>query len=73
METLTVEGMSCGHCVSTVTKAVHDVDPVARVSVDLATRKVDIESAVSRDQLATAIENAGYAVIERDGPTAYAQ
>jgi copper chaperone len=73
VETFTVEGMSCGHCVNTVTKAVHDVDLVARVSADLATRKVDIESAVSRDQLATAIKNAGYAVSERAAPTAYAK
>lgn len=73
METFTVQGMSCGHCVSTVTKAVHDVDPVARVSADLATRKVDIESEVGRDQLATAIEKAGYAVTKRDVPTAHAE
>ena len=73
METFTVEGMTCGHCVSTVTKAVHDVDPAARVSADLATRKVDIESEVGRDQLVSAIEKAGYPVIERNIPTTQAE
>ena len=69
METFTVEGMTCGHCVSAVTKAIHDVDPRARVSADLATRKVDIKSRAGRDQLATAIEMAGYPVIDCDLPT----
>ena len=32
---LKVDEMSCGHCASTVQKAVKSVDPVAQVSVDL--------------------------------------
>ena len=39
-----VEAMSCGHCVSMVTKAVMSVDPAARVDVDLAAKAVRVET-----------------------------
>ncbi|WP_375262681.1 heavy-metal-associated domain-containing protein [Palleronia sp.] len=29
-----VEGMTCGHCERAVTRAVHSVDPAAKVTVD---------------------------------------
>lgn len=32
---LHVDGMTCGHCVSAVTRAVKSVDPQANVQVDL--------------------------------------
>ena len=35
-----VKDMSCGHCVSTVTKTVKLVDPTAGVHVYLASKKV---------------------------------
>lgn len=35
MPTITVKGMSCGHCVSSVTKAVAAVPGTAEVMVDL--------------------------------------
>ena len=31
-----VEGMSCDHCVQSVTKAVQAVEPQAKVTIDLA-------------------------------------
>ena len=33
---LVVEGMTCGHCVRTVTQAIQAVDPHALVDVDLS-------------------------------------
>jgi len=59
---LTVEGMSCGHCVGRVTKTVQEIDPGARVEVDLATKKVRIDSAADRERIAAAIGDAGYPV-----------
>ncbi|WP_199032140.1 heavy-metal-associated domain-containing protein, partial [Ralstonia sp. ASV6] len=38
MTTFSVEGMSCGHCVSAVTRAVQQVDAAASVQVDLSTQ-----------------------------------
>ena len=56
-----VNDMSCGHCVSTITKAVQALDPGARLRIDLATHRVEIEPAASNAQaLSDAIKEAGY-------------
>jgi Cu+-exporting ATPase len=65
MYELTVEGMSCGHCVGRVTKSVQGVDGQARVTVDLPTKKVRIDSSADLDKIAAAIDDAGYPVTER--------
>lgn len=52
--------MSCGHCVRAVTEAVKEVDPDARVNVDLGTKQVSIESAAERPKLVDALKEAGY-------------
>jgi Cu+-exporting ATPase len=62
MYELTVEGMSCGHCVGRVTRSVQDVDQQAKVTIDLPTKKVRIDSQADLDKIATAIEAAGYPV-----------
>ncbi|MBA4013281.1 MAG: hypothetical protein C0481_15560 [Phenylobacterium sp.] len=56
-----VEGMSCGHCVQSVTKAVHAVEPKAKVAVDLASGRVTVEGG-EREAVAQAIKDAGYSV-----------
>ena len=55
-----VEGMSCSHCVSMVTKTVKALDPNAKVEVDLASKKVMVESTEDRQILAAALTEAGY-------------
>lgn len=60
MITLHVQGMTCGHCVSAVTRAVKSVDPQADVRVDLATGKVSVEGRSSAEALSRAIGEAGY-------------
>jgi copper chaperone len=55
-----VPAMSCGHCVGAVTEAVMQVDPAAKVEVDLASKKVKVESSQGRDALAGALAEAGY-------------
>jgi len=65
MYELSVEGMSCGHCVGRVTKTVQGVDAGARVEIDLATGKVKIDSAAELDRIAAAIDEAGYPVTAR--------
>lgn len=57
-----VEGMSCDHCVQAVTKAVHAVEVKADVEVDLAAASVTIRGSDRREDLAAAIEAAGYKV-----------
>ena len=59
-----VNDMTCGHCVSAITRAVRTVDTRAMISIDLAARRVEIESAeTSAPQLADAIRQAGYTPI----------
>ena len=55
-----VEGMTCGHCVSRVTKAVKAVDSQAQVDVSLRDKRVNIRSRAAQDEIAQAIKDAGY-------------
>lgn len=57
---LNIPDMTCGHCVSTVEKAVKTVDPSASVAVDLGTKTVSIESQVASEAFIVSIANAGY-------------
>ena len=56
----TVNDMTCGHCASTITRAVKDVDSASRCEIDLGTKKVRIESAHPAGDFKAAIEEAGY-------------
>ena len=56
-----IAALSCGHCVRAVTEAVHEVDPVARVDVDLATKHVTVQTQADREVLRAALAEAGYA------------
>ena len=57
---LTVDGMSCGHCVGRVTQAVQGIDAAAKVNVDLPSKRVTIDSGAATEQLVAAIGAAGY-------------
>lgn len=64
MYELKVEGMSCGHCVNAVTKSVLAVDAAARVEVDLPQQKVLVHSNARLEDIAAAVVEAGYPVLE---------
>ena len=56
-----VNDMTCGHCVRAITEAVHCADSGARVQVDLAAHRVQIEPvAAQASTLLDAIQQAGY-------------
>ncbi|MBV7485940.1 heavy-metal-associated domain-containing protein [Bordetella sp. BOR01] len=55
-----VPDMSCGHCVSTITQAVQQAVPGARVTADLSARRVTVENASEADVVRAAIVQAGY-------------
>lgn len=61
--TMNISGMTCGHCVGQVTKALKSLDgvEVEQVKVGLATVAYD-PSRTSPDKLAQAVEDAGYEV-----------
>ena len=59
--TYTVTGMTCGHCVASVTEEVQEIPGVESVTVDLPTGAVTITSAEPLDDAAVkaAVEEAG--------------
>ena len=68
MVSFSVTDMTCGHCVSSITKAVNAVDPGAQVRIDLPTHRVEIEPTVaSAADLRDAIAEAGYTPVAIDG------
>ena len=70
--TYTVAGMTCGHCVASVTEEVSALGGVTGVTVDLATGLLTVTGApaavADAALVRTAVEEAGYTM--RDGVTA---
>ena len=62
--TFTVQGMTCGHCVASVTEEVQEIAGVEHVDVVLETGVVTVKSAQPLDDTAVraAVEEAGYRV-----------
>jgi copper chaperone len=58
----TVPDMDCEGCVSSITAAVKRIDAGASVAADLKTKLVVVGSAVDGQEIAAAIEDAGYTV-----------
>lgn len=56
-----IENMTCGGCVRGVTKAIQSVDPMAQISADPATHKVDVVTTAPRADLTAVLANAGFA------------
>lgn len=60
-----VRDMTCGHCASAITKALKGADKDAKVSIDLAAHRVEVESAAAEaKELADAIHEAGYTPVQ---------
>jgi copper chaperone len=63
---LKIEGMSCKHCVSSITKAIEALPGIAKVAVNLAAKNVAVEydsSQISLDKIKAKIEEQGYDVL----------
>lgn len=75
-QTYRVTGMTCGHCTSAVADELRTLDGVSDVRVDLvaggtSTVEVDADRELSRDEVAAAVDEAGYALAgDRDLPLA---
>lgn len=59
-----VDGISCGHCVSTITQALADLDKAAKIQIDKSTQTVRFEGRADKEEVTAAIQEAGYDVIE---------
>jgi copper ion binding protein len=60
--TYNVTGMTCGHCVLSVTEEVSAIDGVTDVKVDLPTGAVTVTTSteVGAEEVRAAVEEAGY-------------
>ncbi len=64
MVRLQVKGMSCQHCVRAVEGAIRSLDDASRVTVDLPSGTVEVDSTrLERDAIAAAIREEGYEVL----------
>jgi copper chaperone len=62
MLSLKVSGMTCGGCISAVTKAIQAQDPQAQVQADLVSQTVNLETSLSVAQASQIITDAGFPV-----------
>ncbi|WP_122091168.1 heavy-metal-associated domain-containing protein [Halalkalicoccus subterraneus] len=58
--TITVEGMTCGHCEQTVKEALQDVSGVTDMTVDRDDEQASVDGDVDTTTLVEAVEDAGY-------------
>ena len=66
--TLRIDGMSCGHCVARVEKALARVEGVHVDQVEIGSARVTWSpDRVSLQRIREAVEDAGYEVRQRDG------
>lgn len=62
--TYIVRGMTCGHCVASVTEEVGETDGVERVDVELETGRIVVHGGDFTDEdVSTAVAEAGYELV----------
>lgn len=57
---LTVNDMTCGGCVASITRVVKGLDANATIEADVASKRVKINSVAPGDKVIAAIADAGY-------------
>ncbi|MET0872178.1 MAG: heavy-metal-associated domain-containing protein [Paeniglutamicibacter terrestris] len=66
--TLKIDGMTCGHCVASVTEELREITGVAEVEVFLSaggtsTAEITTIAPVEKETLAQAVQEAGYTLV----------
>ncbi|MGC5016993.1 heavy-metal-associated domain-containing protein [Micromonospora sp. DT47] len=63
--TYQVQGMTCGHCVNSVSAEVGAIEGVTGVEVDLATGRATVtsQSPLDTDSVRAAVDEAGYDLV----------
>ncbi len=66
-ETIKVDGMTCGHCAETVTKAVQALGGIKSVTVDLDKKEVAVsfdETVTTLEKISSAVTGVGFEVVD---------
>ncbi|GAB4210315.1 MAG: hypothetical protein OHK0012_00310 [Synechococcales cyanobacterium] len=58
----TVPKLACAACVTTVTKAIHSLDPAATIEADPRTKRVRVQSTTPEAALRDVLATVGYPV-----------
>lgn len=64
-KTIKIEGMTCGHCIGSVEKALRAVPGVTDVAVDLASKTATVEAqdSVSDNVLTKTVADTGFQIV----------
>ncbi len=61
METLKINGMSCGHCTGSVKKALESIPELSQVTVDLEGKKASFNNdGAAREEIRAAVSGIGF-------------
>jgi copper chaperone len=61
METLKINGMSCGHCTGSVKKALESIPGLSQVTVDLDEKKASFNNdGAAREEIRAAVSGIGF-------------
>ncbi len=63
MTTISIKGMSCPHCVASVTKALEDIAKISNVRVDLDKAEASYDGEIPTDLVKAAIAKIGFEVV----------
>lgn len=63
MATIQIKGMSCQHCVASVTKALEELPGISDVQVNLDSGEALYQGEVDEQKIRQAIDNIGFEVI----------
>lgn len=63
MKTISIKGMHCMHCVSSVTEALKAVEGVTSVTVNLEAQNAIVEGTATDVALKEAVEDTGFDVV----------
>jgi len=64
MHTVTIQGMSCQHCVASVMKALQAIPGISSVSVDLTKGQANYSGGISPDVVKEAIAAIGFTALD---------
>lgn len=57
---LSIPDMNCGHCRASVTRALTELDPQAKVAVDLAARTAQVDTTAPLPAVIAALDAVGF-------------
>ena len=60
MTKIRIEGMTCGHCIASVTKALQQVPGVEQVDVDLDSGVAKVDGSPALQALIATVQNEGF-------------